>query len=64
MNTGDFWWQHGLFSSLEPEKVVHLVGQGREVGVDATEDVKLRKQCLNINSANIIPNAKNNALTL
>ena len=30
-------------ASLEPEKVVHLVGQGRQVGVDAPEDVELGK---------------------
>ena len=48
MNTGDFWWQHGFFSSLESEKVVNFVGQSREVGVDATEDVELGRQNENI----------------
>ena len=39
----EFSWQHEPISSLESEKVVHLVGQGCEVGVNASEDVELRK---------------------
>ena len=46
--SNEFSWQHGSISSLESEKVVHLVGQGREVGVNASEDIELGKKCFNM----------------